>query len=106
MRWTSWRDCEERSIGPDGYRLTSERITPLPACPAPQLFWNRLDAGEGVAWIVEPQTPIPAPRPSKPSHLISSNVTKTAASECDLWNGASLAMISRPGYLAPFSSLL
>jgi len=22
MRWTSWRDCEERSIGPDSYRLT------------------------------------------------------------------------------------
>jgi hypothetical protein len=24
MRWTSWRDCEERSIGLDGYRLTGE----------------------------------------------------------------------------------
>ena len=42
--------------------------------------------------------------PARRSHLISGNVTKTAASKCDLWNGASLAMISRPGWLAPFST--
>ena len=45
MRWTSWRDCGERSIGPDGSRLTSERITSAPGL-ALQLFWNRRDAGE------------------------------------------------------------
>jgi hypothetical protein len=53
MRWTSWRDCGERSIGPDGSRLTSERITSAPGL-ALQLFWNRRDAGERVASIVEP----------------------------------------------------
>jgi len=62
MRWTSWRDCEERSIGFDGYRLTGATHLPLLACPAPQLFRNRLDAGEGVASIVDPHTHIPAPR--------------------------------------------
>jgi hypothetical protein len=63
MQWTSWRDCEERSIGPNGYRLTSERITSLPACPAPQLFWNRLDAGEGVVSIVDPRIVHPSAAP-------------------------------------------
>jgi hypothetical protein len=48
MRRTSWRDCVERLIGPDGYRLTSERITSAPGL-ALQLFWNRRDAGERVA---------------------------------------------------------
>jgi len=91
MRWTSWRDCEERSIGPDGYRLTgathhfrSWLARPL-AILEPPRRWRRSGVYRGASHA-HPR----AARPSKPSHPISSNVAKTAAGECDVWNGDEL----------------
>ena len=97
MRWTSWRDCEERSIGPDGYRLTgtTHHFRSWLARPLSYSGTASTLAKEWRSWTLT--SSIPAPRPSKPSNLISSNVTKTAASECDLWNRNELGDDLHPG---------
>jgi hypothetical protein len=62
MPRTSWRDCADRSIGPDGYALTfAAAPLLLPACPAPQLFWKHRDAGERVACIVDTHPSVARP---------------------------------------------
>ena len=54
MPRNSWRDCGDRSIGPDGYPLTfTAAPLPLPAWTGPQRFWKHRDAGERVTWIVD-----------------------------------------------------
>jgi hypothetical protein len=45
----SWHDCEERSIGPDDYQLTSAAHDFHSQLARPQLFWKHRDAGERVA---------------------------------------------------------
>jgi hypothetical protein len=75
MRRTSWRDCGERSIGPDGYRLTSaahhlrsRRARPLSSSGTAATLANEWRG----SWSLT--SPIPAPRAPKDEKVVASSV--------------------------------